>query len=109
MTKRELIDEILTLNCSAKPEFLAKFADEDLRDYLDHLHVQHRPRLSGDARRYEKYFNTAQATWADRRCEVQPPPAEPVPATVASQPDQTAESSFAEESAESSNDGDWLF
>ncbi len=37
MTKRELIDEILCLNLSAEPEFLAKFEREDLQAYLGKL------------------------------------------------------------------------
>ena len=56
MTKRELIDEILAARCTAQPEFLAQFGDNDLQEYLDHLRQARQPRLSGDARRYEKYF-----------------------------------------------------
>ena len=37
MTKRELIDQITVLNPSARPAFLADFADEDLAEYLQHL------------------------------------------------------------------------
>lgn len=37
MSKRELIDCILEINRSAKPEFLASFAEEDLSAYLEHL------------------------------------------------------------------------
>ena len=37
MSKRELIDCICEINRSAKPEFLAIFFEEELRDYLDHL------------------------------------------------------------------------
>jgi len=37
MTKRELIDRICRINTNAKPEFLAKFCEEDLIAYLDHL------------------------------------------------------------------------
>lgn len=56
MTKRQIIDEILTLNRSAKPEFLAGFEDTDLDQYLRHLRVARTPRLSGDPHRYDKYF-----------------------------------------------------
>ena len=37
MSKREIIDCILEINRSAKPEFLAQFSREDLDLYLEHL------------------------------------------------------------------------
>ena len=37
MSKRELIDCILEINKSAKAEFLARFSQEQLQDYLEHL------------------------------------------------------------------------
>ena len=37
MTKREIIDRIMEINTSAKPEFLATFSRECLREYLNHL------------------------------------------------------------------------
>ena len=37
MTKRELIEEITGLNPTAKPAFLAEFAEADLAEYLQHL------------------------------------------------------------------------
>jgi hypothetical protein len=37
MSKRELIDCICEINKSAKPEFLAKFSEQELKDYLEHL------------------------------------------------------------------------
>jgi len=37
MSKRELIDCICEINRSAKPEFLARFSEEDLNTYLEHL------------------------------------------------------------------------
>ncbi len=37
MSKRELIDCICEINRSARPEFLASFSEEELRDYLEHL------------------------------------------------------------------------
>jgi len=45
MTKRQLIDEILTINRSAKAAFLAKFDGADLDEYLQHLLVVREPRL----------------------------------------------------------------
>lgn len=62
MTKRQLIDEIVVINQSAKPAFLAEFADDDLQDYLDHLKVIRRPRLSGNSHRYDAYFQAAPAS-----------------------------------------------
>jgi len=37
MSKRELIDCIYEINQSAKPEFLANFSEDELKDYLEHL------------------------------------------------------------------------
>jgi len=37
MNKRELIDCICEINKSAKAEFLAKFSEQELKDYLEHL------------------------------------------------------------------------
>jgi len=37
MSKRELIDCIMELNRTARPEFLAQFETEDLDLYLEHL------------------------------------------------------------------------
>jgi hypothetical protein len=37
VSKREIIDFICQINRSAKPEFLAQFAIDDLRKYLDSL------------------------------------------------------------------------
>ena len=37
MTKREVIDRIIEINPSAKPEFLAQFSIEELDLYLEHL------------------------------------------------------------------------
>jgi len=70
MTKRELIDEILAARCTAAPEFLARFEDQQLQEYLDHLRQARRPRLSGDARRYDKHFRNYAPS----------PPAAPAPA-----------------------------
>ena len=37
MTKREIIDRIMEINTSARPEFLATFSQLCLQEYLDHL------------------------------------------------------------------------
>ena len=37
MDKRELINEIMRLNQTARPEFLAGFKEEHLTEYLRHL------------------------------------------------------------------------
>lgn len=57
MTKRQLIDEILERNSTADAGFLARFDDSELDDYLTNLRRLQTPRLTGDAGRYEKYFN----------------------------------------------------
>ena len=37
MSKRELIDCIREINKGAKPQFLARFSEEQLDEYLEHL------------------------------------------------------------------------
>ncbi len=37
MSKSELIDCICEINKTAKPEFLAEFSEEELKQYLEHL------------------------------------------------------------------------
>jgi hypothetical protein len=37
MSKRELIDFICQINKTARPEFLAGFAEDELAEYLNHL------------------------------------------------------------------------
>jgi hypothetical protein len=37
MSKRELIDAIIKHNNTAAPEFLARFAESDLKAYLDRV------------------------------------------------------------------------
>ena len=57
MTKRQLIDEILTLNHSARPSFLAKFEDADLSEYLQHLQAVRQPRRRAWRRTQTGHFN----------------------------------------------------
>ena len=45
MSKRQLIDEIRTLNPTAQPEFLAQFDDAALKQYLDSLQAAQSKRL----------------------------------------------------------------
>jgi len=44
MNKRELVDEIMRINQSAKPDFLAGFHTEELQAYLKHLQWAQTPR-----------------------------------------------------------------
>ena len=37
MNKRELIEKIIRLNASARPDFLSQFCERDLRAYLRQL------------------------------------------------------------------------
>lgn len=37
MDKTELIERIREINKTAKPEFLAKFSEKELKAYLEHL------------------------------------------------------------------------
>ncbi len=45
MSKRQLIDDIRTLNPTARPQFLAQFDEESLRQYFDHLRDAREKRL----------------------------------------------------------------
>lgn len=56
MTKRQLIDEIISLNHSAEPDFLASFKDSELDAYLRHMQWGRTPRLAGDIHRFDHYF-----------------------------------------------------
>jgi len=60
MTKRQLIDEIVSINPTAEPGFLARFEDGQLDEYLGHLRVLRTPRLRGDPHRYDKYFSASE-------------------------------------------------
>ncbi len=117
MTKREIIDEIVALNPSAQPEFLAQFEDSELERYLDHLHRARQPRLLGDATRYERYFAAVSAAIEAPALEAQadePEAVEPAEehaelalvGAAAGPGGDTQDSPFAIAQEESSN---WLF
>jgi len=69
MTKRQLIDEITTMNQSAKPSFLAKFEDTELDEYLQHLRLAQTPRLVGDPHRFDHYFDACPTVAVAERIE----------------------------------------
>lgn len=46
MNKRQLIDDIRQHNHTAQPEFLAKFDEAALQQYLEHLESKSRKRVS---------------------------------------------------------------
>jgi hypothetical protein len=56
MTKRQLIDEIIRINRTARASFLARFDEVDLDEYLRHLRQAHVSQVSGDWSRYSQYF-----------------------------------------------------
>lgn len=76
MTKRQLIDEIVAINHTAQPGFLAKFEEPDLDEYLKHLRHAQTSRLSGDSARYQKYFRShapsAPANKTPRKLDAKP-------------------------------------
>lgn len=59
MTKRELIDEILRVNRTARPAFLAQFDQDELDNYLRHLRLASLPRPKCGRGTYDKYFVNA--------------------------------------------------
>lgn len=56
MNKRQLIDDIRRFNNTARPEFLAQFDEEALRQYLQHLEEARQKHLrhAGFARKEPK-------------------------------------------------------
>ncbi len=46
MTKREIINDIMEINLSAGAEFLSRFSDNELNEYLQHLHILREPRMT---------------------------------------------------------------
>jgi hypothetical protein len=59
MTKRQLIDQIIQVNSTADPGFLARFDPGELDAYLRHLRQARLPRLAGDPHRFDHYFEDA--------------------------------------------------
>jgi hypothetical protein len=53
MSKRQLIDDIRTLNPTAHPQFLAQFEEIELQEYLEHLRdaVNNRIQIHGWAKK----------------------------------------------------------
>jgi len=56
MTKRQIIDEILTINTNADPGFLAGFDPSDLDDYLRRIQTTLEPRAVGRRRPVREIF-----------------------------------------------------
>ncbi len=55
MTKRQLIDEIVSINKSAPAAFLASFDDGELNEYLEHLKFAQEPKPSVDSGKHETH------------------------------------------------------
>jgi hypothetical protein len=88
MTKRQLIDEIITINRTAQPGFLARFEESDLDEYLRHLVHARTNRLSGDSSRFHKYFRSqgrAEGPKTPMKIEA-PAPVEIAPIVAAPEP-----------------------
>ena len=64
MTKRQIIDEIILLNRTAKPQFLAQFNCDEVDAYLRHLQLAQTPRLTATQGQYAKYFENVPASKA---------------------------------------------
>ncbi len=58
MTKRQLIDEIVSINKSAPAAFLAGFDDGELNEYLEHLKFAQEPKPSVDSGKYDNFFQS---------------------------------------------------
>ena len=72
MTKRQVIDEIVSRNRTAIPAFLAQFGDEDLQLYLDRLRDVQTPPPVLDASRFDHYFEGCPASTADTDAVAEP-------------------------------------
>ena len=70
MTKRQVIDEIVLLNRSALPGFLAQFEDGDLNEYLQRLREVGPLRAWANAHRFDEGFQKSRAMNADRVARV---------------------------------------
>ena len=44
LNREQVVERIMSLNATATEDYLGKFADHDLRDYLRHLQVAQDPR-----------------------------------------------------------------
>ncbi len=130
MTKRQLIDDIVAINHSAQPEFLAQFQDQELTEYLEHLALLRQPRPHADPHSFDRYFEQAQPIPQDSAIQIEPvttvpaapgaleydeydddeeieaaPDTQPV-AVAASSPDEEVQTPFAETEEDSES---WLF
>ena len=56
MTKRQLIDEIRTMNTTADAGFLAEFKEAVLNEYLERLLAMRQPRPCSGSEQYETYL-----------------------------------------------------
>jgi hypothetical protein len=108
MTKRQLIDEIVSINHTAKPVFLARFNELDLDEYLQHLIGARTSSITGDYSRYKKYFSTQSANSPSVMAEASPAVASAKPDAVASTCYQSsqADEQFAASLAEFDCDSD---
>ncbi len=67
MTKRQLIDKIVSINKSAPAAFLAGFDDGELNEYLEHLEFVQEPKPSVDTAKYDACFQQSQPVAADKQ------------------------------------------
>ncbi len=44
LSREQVVDRIITINHSATTDFLDRFSDPELKDYLDHLNDARKPR-----------------------------------------------------------------
>jgi len=61
MTKRQMIDKIVSMNQTAEPGFLSRFEEQELNEYLNHLQTARTPRLMGEPGRFDQYFENCPA------------------------------------------------
>lgn len=64
MSRAQVVERIITINPTASVEFLARFADRELKGYLDHLNAVQEPRGRSSARWVRPADSPAIVTWA---------------------------------------------
>ena len=65
LTREQVVDRILSMNTTARTDFLGSFSDAALRDYLDHLQSATIPR--GPHARWVRRNGTRAVAMADSR------------------------------------------
>ncbi len=109
MTKRQMIDEIITMNTSADPGFLAEFDSDDLSAYMNKLRRAIREENAGTARKRQYSPYVHRQSDEGEFVAVDPPIRQKSVATVALEPAEFAPVSGADAPCDEQLDHPTLF